>query len=69
MIKLVALLVAYQLLRRVVTIAIVATLAALLRSGTGDTAGHGSHAVRQFQHAALPLGRRLQHSLQKAIDP
>ena len=57
-----------RLLRRAVIIAIVATLAVLLLSGTGDTAGHGSHAVRQFQHAARPLEQLLQHTLKKATD-
>ncbi len=41
----------------------------LLLSGTHDTTGQESHAVRQFQHAARPLGQLLQHTFQKAIGP
>lgn len=69
MIKLLALFIAYRLVRRVVTIAIVATLAALLLSSTRGTAGQGSHSVRTLQHAARPLERLLQHTLRKAIGP
>ena len=65
MIRLLAFFAAYRLLRRVVTIAIVATLAGLLLSGTRDTAGQG----RQLQHAARPLEQLLQHPLQKALGP
>jgi hypothetical protein len=67
-IKLVALFAAYRLLRRVVTIAIVGTLALLLLSGTRDAAGRRGQgrAVRQPQNAARPLEQLLQHTLQKA---
>jgi hypothetical protein len=68
-IKLVALVAAYRLLRPLVTIVIVATLAVLLLSGTRATAGHGSHAVAPLQHAAARLEQFLQRTLQKAIAP
>ena len=69
MIKLVALVAAYRLLRPLVTIVIVATLAVLLLSGTRATAGHGRHAVTPLQHAAARLEQVLQQTLQKAIAP
>ncbi len=69
MIKLIAFFAAYRLLRRAVTIAIVTTLAVLLLSGTRYTAGQGSHAARQVQHALRPLEQLLQHALQRAIGP
>ena len=69
MIRLVALFAAYRLLRPLVTIVIVTTLAVLLLSASHHTAGEGSHAVRQLQHAARSLERLLQHTLQKAIGP
>ena len=70
MIKLLALLVAmYRLLRPLVTIVIVATLAVLLLSGTRTTADHGSHRVAPLQHAAARLEQLLQRTLQKAIAP
>jgi len=68
-IKLVALVAAYRLLRLLVTIVIFATLAVLLLSGTRATAGHGSHAVAPLQHAAERLEQLLQHTLQKATGP
>jgi hypothetical protein len=68
-IKLVALVAAYRLLRPLVTIVIVATLAVLLLSGTRATAGHGSHAVAPLQHAAARVEQFLQGTLQKAIAP
>ena len=66
---LVALLGVYRLLRPLITIVIVATLAVLLLSVTQDTAGHRSHAAGQLQHAARPLEQLLQYALQKAIRP
>lgn len=69
MIKVVALLAAFRLLRPLVTIAIVTTLALLLLSGTRHTAGQGGHAVGQLQHAARSLERLPQHTLQKAVSP
>jgi hypothetical protein len=68
-IKLVAFFAAYRLLRPLLTIVIVATVAVLLLSGTRDTAGHGRHAVGQLENAARPLEQLLQHALQKAIGP
>ena len=69
MIRLVALLVAYRLLRPLVTIVIIATLAVLMLSSTRDTAGQESHPATQHQHTARPLEQLLQHTLQKAIGP
>ena len=69
MFKLVAFFAAYRFLRRVVMIAIAATLAVFLFSGTRDRAGQGSHSVRQLQHAVSPLEQLVQHTLQRAISP
>ncbi|MGN6868453.1 MAG: hypothetical protein ACTHMY_08625 [Solirubrobacteraceae bacterium] len=69
MIKVIALLAAFRLLRPLVTIAIVATLALLLLSGTRHTGVQGSHAVGQLQHAARALEQLLQHTLRKAVGP
>jgi hypothetical protein len=68
-IKLVALVVAYRLLRPLVMIVIVATLALLLLTGTRDTAGHESHAGRQPQNVIRPLEQLLQRTLQRTIGP
>lgn len=69
MIRLVTLFAAYRLLRPMITIVIIATLAVLLLSGTRGTAGRGSHVVRTLQHAARPLEQLLQHTPRKAIGP
>jgi hypothetical protein len=68
-IKLVALFAARRLLRPLVTILIVATLAVMLLSGTRDITAHGSHAVTAVQKVSRPLEQLLQHTLQKAIGP
>jgi hypothetical protein len=66
-IKLLALLAAYRLLRGFVAIVLVATLALLLLSVIPHTAGQGSPAARQLQHVARPVEQLLQQTLQKAI--
>jgi hypothetical protein len=68
-IKLVALLAADRLLRPLVTIAIVATLAMLHLTGTQHPADQGRNAVGQLQNAARPLDQLLRHALQTAIAP
>ena len=69
MIKLVAFFAAYRLLRQVLTIAIIATLAVLLLSPTRDTAGQGSDVVGKLQRASRPLEQHMQHAMQKATGP
>ena len=69
MIKLPTFWAAIRLLRALVPIIVIATLALLLLGGVNRTAGHDGGWVGRLQHAARPLEHQLKHALQKATGP
>jgi hypothetical protein len=68
-IKLLTFWAAIRLLRALVPIVVIATLALLLLGGVNHPTGHGGSWVGRLQHAARPLEHQLQHALQKASAP
>ena len=69
MIKLLTFWAAIRLLRALVPIVVIATLALLLLAGGNHPTGHGGEWVGRLQHAARPLEHQFQHAVQKASAP
>ena len=69
MIKLLTFWAAIRLIRALVPIIVIATLALLLLGGMNHPTRHGSGWVARLQHAARPLEHQLQHAFQKAPAP
>ena len=69
MIKLLTFWAAIRLVRALVPIVIIATLALLLLSGMNHPTGHGGSWAGRLQHLARPLEHQFQHALQKASAP
>ena len=69
MIKLPTFWAAIRLLRALVPLIVIATLALLLLGGVSRTRGQGRGWVGRLQHAARPLEHQLKHALQKATGP
>jgi hypothetical protein len=68
-IKLLTFWAAVRLIRALVPIVVIATLALLLLGGVNHTPGHGHGWVGALQHAARPLEHQFQHAFQKASAP
>ena len=68
MIKLLTLWAAWRLLRALVPILVVATVALLLPGGAGQRAGHPESVVGRLPHETRPLEQQLQHTLQKSFE-
>jgi hypothetical protein len=68
-IKLLTFWAAIRLIRALIPIVVIATLALLLLGGVNHPTGHGGAWIARLQHAARPLEHQLQHALQKASAP
>ena len=69
MIKLITLWVAWRLLRALLPILVVATIALLVMGGASRTTGHPETVLGRLQHETRPLEQQLQHTLRKAFVP
>ena len=69
MIKLLTLWAGWRLLRAIVPMLVVATLALLLLSGASRRDGSAESVVGRLQHQTRPLEQQLRHTLQKALQP
>jgi hypothetical protein len=68
-IKLLTLWATWRLLRVLIPILVVATLALFLLGGASRRGTDGVNVVGRLQHRARPLQQQLQHVLQKAFEP
>jgi hypothetical protein len=68
-IKLLTLWAAWRLLRALVRVVVVATIALLLPGGATRSAGHRESVVRRLQDTAQPLEQQLQDTIQKTFAP
>jgi hypothetical protein len=68
-IKLLTLWAAWRLLRALVPILIVVTVALVLLGGASRRDGNAESVVGRLQHQTRPLEQQLQHTLQKAFEP
>jgi hypothetical protein len=68
-IKLLTLWTAWRLLRALVPILVVATVALLLLGGASRRDGNAESVVGRLQHQTHPLEQQLRRTLQKAFEP